>query len=77
MIKFNKCAMATLTMGVLIAGLFGCEKKEGPAEEAGKEIDKVVEEAGEKINAEVEKAGEQIEKAGEEIQDEAKDAKKY
>jgi hypothetical protein len=77
MIKLNKCVIATLAMGVLIAGLFGCEKKEGPAEQAGKELDKVVEQAGEKIDAGVEKAGEQIEKAGEEIQDEAKDAKKY
>ena len=57
--------MATLVMGVLVAGLFCCQKKEGPAERAGKQIDKAVE-----------KTGQQIEKAGEKIEDAAKDANK-
>ena len=48
-----------------MAGLAGCQKQEGPAERAGREIDKAVE-----------KAGQQIEKAGEKIQDTAKDARK-
>lgn len=52
-------------MSVLIAGLSGCQKKEGPAERAGKQIDKAVE-----------KAGQQIEKAGEKIKDAAKDDNK-
>jgi len=52
-------------MSVLIVGLYACEKKEGPAERAGKQIDKAVE-----------KAGQQVEKAGQQIQDAAKDAKK-
>jgi hypothetical protein len=56
---------ACLAMGILIVGLSACEKKEGPAERAGKEIDKAVE-----------KAGQNIEKAGQQIQDAAKDAKK-
>ena len=46
-------------------GLIFCEKKEGPVERAGKQIDKAVE-----------KAGQQIEKAGEKIQDAAKDTDK-
>jgi len=54
-----------LAIGALIMGLSACEKKEGPAERAGKQIDKAVE-----------KAGEQVEKAGQQIQDAAKDAKK-
>jgi hypothetical protein len=49
---------------VLVAGLSACQK-EGPAERAGKEIDKTVE-----------KAGQQIEKAGEKIQDAAKSVTK-
>ena len=56
---------AALAMSILIVGLSACEKKEGPAERAGKEIDKTVE-----------KAGQQLEKAGQSIQDAAKDAKK-
>jgi hypothetical protein len=42
-----------------------CQKKEGPVERAGKAIDKSVE-----------SAGQQLEKAGQGIQDAAKDAKK-
>jgi hypothetical protein len=49
----------------LIAALSACQKQEGPAEHAGKEVDKTVD-----------KAGQQIEKAGENIQDAAKGNKK-
>ncbi len=65
MIKLGKSVMAALVMGALIAGLLCCQKKEGPVERAGKQIDKAVE-----------KAGQQIEKAGEKIEDTAKDANK-
>jgi len=65
MIKLGKSVIAALVMSVLIAGLFGCQKKEGPVERAGKQIDKAVE-----------KAGQQVEKAGEKIGDAVKDANK-
>ena len=65
MTKIRNSMCAALATGVLIVGLSACEKKEGPAERAGKEIDKTVE-----------KAGQQLEKAGQQIQDAAKDAKK-
>ncbi len=57
--------VAALAAGILIAGLSACEKKEGPAERAGKEIDKSVE-----------SVGRSLEKAGQNIEDAAKDAKK-
>ena len=63
--KSNKSVAAAVAVAVLIAGLCGCQKQEGPMERAGKEVDKAVE-----------KTGKQIEKAGEKIQDAAKDAKK-
>lgn len=56
---------AVLVIGTLALLLSGCQKAEGPAERAGKEIDKSVD-----------KAGQQIEKAGEKIQDTAKEGKK-
>jgi hypothetical protein len=65
MIKLAKSVMAVLVMGALVAGLFCCQKKEGPVERAGKQIDKAVE-----------KAGQQIEKTGDKIEDAAKDANK-
>jgi len=61
----RKSICAGLGMGILVLGLSACEKKEGPAERAGKQIDKAVE-----------NAGQQVEKAGQQIQDAAKDAKK-
>jgi hypothetical protein len=63
--KIRNIVCAGAALGILVVGLSACEKKEGPAERAGKEIDKTVE-----------KAGQQLEKAGQQIQDAAKDAKK-
>jgi len=64
MTRPGKSVAAVLVVGFLFAVLSGCGK-EGPAERAGKAMDKAVE-----------NAGQQIEKAGEKIQDAAKDAKK-
>jgi hypothetical protein len=76
MTKIGRGVIAALVSGALVAGLFGCQKKEGPAERAGKEIDKAVEKTDQQINKAVGKAGEKIEKAGEKMQDAAKDVKK-
>ena len=65
MTKIRNGVCAGLAISILILGLSACEKKEGPAERAGKEIDKSIE-----------NAGKQLEKAGDKIQDAAKDAKK-
>ncbi len=65
MMKFGRYATVMLAAGVLAAALSGCQKQEGPAERAGKAMDKATE-----------NAGKQIEKAGEKIQDAVKDAKK-
>jgi hypothetical protein len=60
MMKICRSVIAMLVMTVLFVGVSGC-KKEGPAERAGKNIDQAVE-----------KSGNQIEKAGKEIQGDAK-----
>jgi len=65
MTKIRTIVITALAIGILTAGLSACEKKEGPAERAGKQVDKAVE-----------NAGQQMEKAGQQIQDAAKDAKK-
>jgi hypothetical protein len=59
MMKIKKSVIAALAMSVLLVGLSGC--KEGPAERAGKKIDKTVE-----------KGGQQLEKAGKKIQEDTK-----
>lgn len=63
--KSGKISRAALLVGALLVGLAGCQKQEGPAETAGKEVDKA---AG--------KVGQQVEKAGNSIQDAAKGDKK-
>ena len=64
MIKISKTVVVALLLGAFVAGLSGC-KKEGPAERAGREIDRSAE-----------KAGKEIEKAGEKMLDALKDLKK-
>lgn len=64
MTKFGKSVAAVWALGVVVAALSGCQKQEGPAERAGKVMDKAVE-----------NAGQQMEKAGEKLQDAARDAK--
>jgi len=63
--KWGNNVIAALAMSAFVLGSSGCQKQEGPAEHAGKEVDKAVE-----------KAGQQIEKTGEAIQDAAKGSKK-
>ena len=60
----------SLSFGAVAAAMLlglvpGCQKREGPAAQAGKEVDKAVE-----------RVGQQIEKAGDAIQDAAKGDKK-
>jgi predicted small lipoprotein YifL len=65
MMKLGKTVSVALVMSALLVALAGCQKQEGPAEQAGKNVDNAVD-----------KAGEQIEKAGDSIQDAAKGDKK-
>ena len=63
--EIRKRVVVGVAVTALLTVLAACEPKEGPAERAGKALDKSVE-----------KAGQQIEKAGQKIQDTAQDAKK-
>lgn len=65
MTKLRKTATAIVAMSALLAALAGCQKQEGPAERAGKDVDKAME-----------KVGQQIEKAGDSVQDAAKGQQK-
>ena len=56
-----KSVMIATAASAVAMVLAGCPQKEGPAESAGKKVDKAME-----------KAGQQIEKAGEKVQDVAK-----
>lgn len=56
---------ATVVLCGLVAALSACQKQEGPAEKAGKEVDKAVGQVGQ-----------QVQKAGASIEDAAKGDKK-
>lgn len=71
--KISRSVSAAVIVVLLVAGLSGCQKKEGPAEHSGKEIDKAVEKTDQQIDKSMEKAGESMEKAGEKMQDAAHD----
>jgi hypothetical protein len=64
MMKVTRGVVVAMALGALLTGLIGCHK-EGPAERAGKEIDKSAD-----------KAGQQLEKAGDKIKDTVNDMKK-
>lgn len=61
----GKTLGVALMVGALLGSLAGCQKKEGPAEHAGKEVDKAVDQVGKKV-----------ERAGDRIQDAAQGDKK-
>jgi len=62
--KVARRIVAVMVLGALFTGVVGCHK-EGPAERAGKEIDKSADQAGH-----------QLEKAGDKIKDTINDMKK-
>ena len=63
--KFSYKVIIATVMSALILGVVGCAQKEGPAEQAGKSVDKAMD-----------KAGQKIEQAGKDVQDAAKGDKK-
>ena len=65
MIKSGKTIAAAIMMAALLVPLSGCQKKEGPVEQAGKKVDQATE-----------KVGQEIEKAGSKIQDAVQSDKK-
>lgn len=63
--NLDKTAKTSLALAALLVALSGCQKQEGPAERAGKEVDQAVD-----------KVGQQVEKAGDKIDDALKRDKK-
>ncbi len=81
MMKRTRTAICRGMIGVMLAGLLGCEKtdvadnEKGPAEKAGAQIDHAAARAGEELNKVAEKAGEGLQRLGQKLQDEAQQAK--
>lgn len=60
--RLGKIVGAILVIGAFVTVLSGCDRKEGPAEKAGKAVDNAVD-----------KTGQQIKKAGDNVHDAVKD----
>ncbi len=54
-----------------VAALSACQQ-EGPAEKAGKKVDKAVEQAGDKVDKAAEKVGDALKQAGEKVKEATK-----
>lgn len=65
MMQRGKSLNAGLVIAAVLVALTGCQKQEGPAERAGKNVDNAVD-----------KVGQQVEKAGDKIQDATKSDKR-
>lgn len=83
MSDFSKHTALRISVSVLLTAvviLSGCNKTDatgaGPAEAAGKQIDKAAVEAGKELKQAAEKTGAAIERAGEKMQEKAKEAQK-
>lgn len=76
LINTSRFALAALLIGA--AALAGCQKTDtegkGPAEVAGKQIDKAAVEAGKELKQAAQEAGKAMENAGAKIQEKAKEA---
>lgn len=72
MAKINRGIVIAMALCILIGGMSGCKKNDGPMERSGREIDKAVEKTGQQINKAVEKTGDSLEKAGEKVKESVK-----
>jgi hypothetical protein len=72
MTKIGRSVIAALVLGILVAGVPGCKKKEGPMERTGKEMDKAAEKTGQQIDKSIKKSGEKIEEAGDKVKNSVK-----
>ncbi|WP_136248631.1 hypothetical protein [Halomonas borealis] len=68
----RKIALASF-IGMMAFGLAACEE-EGPAEQAGENIDETMNDAGESMDETMDQAGESVEEMGENVEETADEA---
>lgn len=71
MTNISRSVIAALVLGIMVAGVTGCQK-EGPMEKAGKKLDNGSQTTGERVDKAIEKTGDKIEQAGDKIKDSVK-----
>lgn len=79
MMNASKTLGAMLVAGWLLLGLSGCDRDEparteGPAEKLGQQVDQAASKAAVEINKFAEKAGNALERAGESLENRAREA---
>ncbi|WP_410473517.1 hypothetical protein [Guyparkeria sp. TX1] len=63
----NALIALMMALGLTVAG---CAEEQGPAEEAGEQIDQTMEEAGDEIEEATDEMGGDAEEAGDEVEEE-------
>lgn len=64
----NRHAILSISV-ILLAAAGGCERNQGPAEQAGEKIDQAVEETGQQLEQATEQAGQKLEEAGDRLRE--------
>lgn len=72
MTRLGRSLSAALVLGILVAGVTGCKKKDGPMERTGKEMDRAAEKTGQQLDNAIKKSGEKLEEAGDKIKNSVK-----
>lgn len=65
---WNRAAIGGSLLAVLLV-IAGCESEQGPAEEAGEQIDETVENVQDSAEDAAESAGDQVEEAADELEE--------
>lgn len=64
----NRHAILSISV-ILLAAVGGCDRDQGPAEQAGEKIDQAVEETGQQLEQATEQAGQKLEEAGDRLRE--------
>jgi hypothetical protein len=67
----NNAVRIAMLSALLMFGLAGCDRNEGPVEEAAEEVDESLEETGDTIDEAVEETADTVEEAADEVEEEA------
>lgn len=67
----NSALRIAMLAALLMFGLGGCDRNEGPVEEAAEEVDESLEETGDTIDEAVEETADTVEEAADEVEEKA------
>jgi predicted small lipoprotein YifL len=67
----NNAVRIAMLAALLMFGLAGCDRNEGPVEEAAEQVDESMEETGDKFDEAIEETADAVEEAADEVEEKA------